>query len=350
MRKLAPRLLLLLGGTILALSIGEVLVRVFWEDLRPLRDVEINYPMAFPAPVTGLEFGFIPGSEFVGKYDGDPYGTLPENHAVRYAINETGFRDRPFPGRIDGEAFTIMVVGDSFAFGEGVARGERFTEVMGAALSQKLGEPVETLNCAVSGYASRDESGLVRKMVPWLEPDVVLLAYCLNDPIHLFDEEYPAFDLIMLRDLGRETDPSPDSPLYLWRFLQQRLGVRRVTATTLDWYRKMYVGASSPWARSRAYLQEMKEVARQHGAEFAVAIQPILSEVGGDYPLAGAHSAIKHWCEKKGIRVIDLQPAFAGMDARSLVVHPKDHHPNARAHRIMGEALADFLMNAVIRR
>ncbi len=99
MRKLALRLLLLLGGTILALAIGEVLVRVFWDDLRPLREVESAYPMASPAPLSGVEFGFIPNSRFARKYDQDPYGTLPDDHTVRYEINETGFRDLPFVGR-----------------------------------------------------------------------------------------------------------------------------------------------------------------------------------------------------------------------------------------------------------
>ena len=64
MRKTGPRLLLVLGGTILAFALGEILVRVFWDSLRPYRDVEIEYPVAYPAPVTGLVFGFKPESRF----------------------------------------------------------------------------------------------------------------------------------------------------------------------------------------------------------------------------------------------------------------------------------------------
>ena len=94
----------------------------------------------------------------------------------------------------------------------------------------------------------------------------------------------------------------------------------------------------------------MRDIAKEHGAQFAIAIQPIFSDVGDDYPLADAHREIRKWCEAQGIAVIDLQPLFAGMDAEILVVHPKDHHPNARAHRIMGEALAEFLEEEVLRR
>lgn len=349
MRKLAPRFLLLLGGTILALCVGEVLTRVFWDELRPLRDVEIDYPMGFPAPLTGVEFGLIPGSEFEGKYDGDPYGTLPADGTIRYRINESGFRDREFKADEAATGLRIMVLGDSFAFGEGVSREDRFTEIMGASLRADRQEPVTTLNCAIPGYSSRDEAALAEVMVPWLKPEVVLLAYCLNDPVHI-SEKYPAFDLIMLRDLGGETDPSRDSVSRLLRLIRHRLGVRRVTGATLDWYRELYSGPRSAWVRSRIYLAKMRDVAKQSGARFVVAIQPILTGVGKDYPFAAAHREIADWCRAQGIPVIDLQPAFAGNEAKDLIVHPKDHHPNARAHRIMGEALATFLEDQVLGR
>jgi len=338
-RKLGARLLLVFGGLILALGIGELLVRVFWDDLRPLRDVQIDYTMDFPAPITGLPFGFIPGSEFAGKYDGDPYGTLPEDLTIHYRINESGFRDRPLSERDPRGTHRIMVVGDSFAFGEGVAVADRSTEVMDAGLDERIDGGVDTFNCAVSGYASSDHSALVRFMLPRLEPDLVLLAYCLNDPIHLTDDDYPTTDLIMLRGQGEVGEAGS----YLWRFLRQRLGARRMTGKTLDWYRSLYEGPKSPWVRSRIHLAEMRDAAKKGGARFAVAIQPIFSKVGGDYPLAGAHREVVRWCENNRIPVLDLQPAFKGLSSKELIVHPRDHHPNAKAHRIMGQELAGFV-------
>jgi hypothetical protein len=45
-----------------------------------------------------------------------------------------------------------------------------------------------------------------------------------------------------------------------------------------------------------------------------------------------------------GIPVLDLAPAFAGMDTESLRVHPTDHHPNGKAHAIAARAIADWVM------
>ena len=46
----------------------------------------------------------------------------------------------------------------------------------------------------------------------------------------------------------------------------------------------------------------------------------------------------------EGGRVVDLLPAFAGIDPRSLWVSPGDAHANARAHEIIGRTLYDALM------
>ncbi len=338
-RKTAARLLLVFGGLIVALGIGEVLVRVFWEELRPRRDVEIDYAMDLPAPITGLPFGFTPNSEFEGIYDGDPYGTLPEDLTIRYRINESGFREPPFADRDPQYAVRILVMGDSFAFGEGVSVGERSTEIMDGVLDQRIRGGVDTINAAVSGYASSDELGLARFLIPRLDPDLVLLAYCLNDPIHGTEDDYPAFDLIMLRHRGSERE----SRSYLWRVVRQRMNDLRVTGATLDWYRNMYEGPEAAWVRSRIHLAEMRDAAKRDGARFAVAIQPIFFEVGGDYPLLAAHREIRDWCENQRIPVLDLQPAFRGLATKDLIVHPKDHHPNAKAHRIMGLAMAEFV-------
>ena len=81
-----------------------------------------------------------------------------------------------------------------------------------------------------------------------------------------------------------------------------------------------------------------------------MAIQPIFSSVGDDYPLADAHREIAEWCRANRILVLDLQPVFSGLDSKGLVVHPRDHHPNATAHRVMAAAIEEFLRNEVLDR
>ena len=45
--------------------------------------------------------------------------------------------------------------------------------------------------------------------------------------------------------------------------------------------------------------------------------------------------------------VLDLKDTFAGHDTQSLQVHPADHHPNAKAHKIASDAIVDWLRHDV---
>jgi hypothetical protein len=73
----------------------------------------------------------------------------------------------------------------------------------------------------------------------------------------------------------------------------------------------------------------------------AVVLMPLFFRLD-DYPLRPVHDEIARWCAEEGIPLLDVLPLFEGYDARELIVHPMDHHPNARAHRVIGEATARF--------
>jgi GDSL-like Lipase/Acylhydrolase family len=341
-RKLGRKLLLLLVASIVALGLGEALARVFWEQLRPLHIPVTGYRIVNPAVFTGCRFGFAASVEFEGVYDGDPYGNLPEGDLIRYRTNRLGFREREFRTFEKHEAVTVLAVGDSFTFGEGVVAEDRFTEALETQLAERLGKPARVLNCGVSGYASVDEEGVVRAMVPAVSPDIVLLVYFLNDPLHISDPRYPASDLVMLRPSEEEIE-AEGSGLRLLTLVRQRLATLGRAGKTIDWYRSLFAGDPSPWTESRGHLLSMRAHAKAGGADFVCAIFPVFYEVGGDYPFAREHARIRSWCEQHEIPTLDLQPSFAGRKNRDLVVHPKDHHPNARAHAIAARALTDFL-------
>ena len=83
-RRTLFRLALLFAGCAVALGAGELLCRLFWDSLHSPEQVDIGYPLAIPAVFTGAEFGLTPEVEFSGRYDGDPYGTLPPDGRISY--------------------------------------------------------------------------------------------------------------------------------------------------------------------------------------------------------------------------------------------------------------------------
>jgi lysophospholipase L1-like esterase len=347
-RSVRSRLGLLLGGALVALLAAEAVLRLFPSLTDVPADVAVDYPVVSPAVATWAPYGLAPGSTFHAQYDGDPYGTLPPGATVSYRTNEVGFRGPPLDQRPREAGPRVVVIGDSFTFGDGVAEGDRFTDV----LARRLGAAVEVVNLGVPGYASTDEVHVARRLLPKLRPEVTVLAYCLNDPLALAEDAYQArlgFDLInisddVLRRNDRARLVASSSPSRLLDAVRNHVRSRRLTHHTVAWYRSMYEGPDAPWTRSRESVLDMARAARQNGSEFLLVILPIFVRTGGSgYPFLGVHETVSAWCEAENLPVLDTLPHFRGLDTRRLVVHPKDLHPNAAAHEVLGDVIADRL-------
>lgn len=85
-----------------------------------------------------------------------------------------------------GKPYRILVVGDSFAFGWGVADDETFSALLARRLQPPVGAShIEVLNAGVAGW-SADHYGLfLKERGLAFEPDLVLMVPSENDPSDL---------------------------------------------------------------------------------------------------------------------------------------------------------------------
>jgi hypothetical protein len=117
-----------------------------------------------------LEFYF---KVFFAQSDGFRYTLASQNWYERYwQENSLGYRDVEWtPERLSGKT-KIMVVGDSFAAGSGIANPEdRFTDQLG----HLLGDDYAILNVASPGWDTIDEVQAILEY-PY-RPDILILSY-----------------------------------------------------------------------------------------------------------------------------------------------------------------------------
>jgi lysophospholipase L1-like esterase len=263
---------------------------------------------------------------------------------VLFGFNEHTRRDVAFTA---SERPTVLVLGDSFAEGEGTAQEGTFAARLPALLEPGPEGPVRVLNGARRGNDLPELLDDLDRFAPLVQPDLVLYAMTLND----FEQdpawaERQAFlnDLILDRQHMGSPDWKLPSPLHLSALavlIAERGRSRRATRTTVDWYRGM-TGPDNPggWQRTRGDLRAMKQRAEVGGARLLVAVLPLLVGLDGDYPFASVHADVAAACAELGVEHVDLLPALQGRDPATLWVHPVDLHPNGEAHRIIAEALA----------
>lgn len=247
--------------------------------------------------------------------------------------NAYGFRDREFPSAKPAGHFRVAIVGDSFAYGNGLRVEERFSNLLQAALPAGT----EILNFSVPGHNTPDHAATIRRHGVSLGVDFVLIQWFVNDVEGSDVSGRPTYRPLL-----------PFPALAAWLYDASAL----FTVASLEW---------TAWQASRpgrAYADYMSaRFGDPHGPgalQDAQAMEDLVtacragnlglgfvlfpdtgSELGETYPYAFLHARVMDFCAARGLTCLDLRPDFAAVkDRRSLWVNRLDHHPSALANRI----------------
>lgn len=109
------------------------------------------------------------------------YQPLAETPGLR--LNSRGFRTPEYAAE-KGDAFRVVVLGDSFAFGaNGVPYSALWHQVAGEAIERASGRPVETINLGMPGVGPRFALRLWELEAERLDPDLVVLGFFVGNDL-----------------------------------------------------------------------------------------------------------------------------------------------------------------------
>ncbi len=231
--------------------------------------------------------------------------------------------------------FRVIVVGDSFTYGEGIDARWTYSAQLERALARDF--DVEVLNLGVLGYSSADVAETTRRLLPQLEPDLVVYGVCLNDFVQQVEPEHytvPLPDkwkktLVRRTRVGRLVAERYDA-------LLRRLGLRR------DFYGELLARLDAERARFARDVAALNAFVVANGRPAVVAL------VLDDVPRAGgpgqqlaqaAESALRD----AGAEVIASDDFYRAFDGRDFRVSRWEGHPNEEAHAIWADRLARAL-------
>lgn len=274
------------------------------------------------------------------------------NQRIAYTENRHGLRDRDYPSPGPEGRLRLLVLGDSFTHGTGVAEDELvWPELVERELDRapwpgrSAVEGVDVLNGGLSGSLTRAWVRLFEELVDDFQPDAVLVVFFLRDGTKLGSTGY--FDDIV----EQVVQPDRDSALYQASYLYRVLRDLQVRRGFLGRYRggfeKAYFGTEEQtrtWGRAQANLLKLRDMARERGLPIGLAVFPILVELetDADYPFQAVVDLLLDFGREHGFPTHDLLPAFRGQDAPELWVSSLDQHPNARGHAIAARSLLPF--------
>lgn len=132
-------------------------------------------------------------------------------HGAPLRTNSAGFADRERIRIKPAGTYRLAVIGDSIAFGWGVAPEDRYSDVLEKFLNDTTSATrYEVLNFGVPGYNTVMEAALLESRALAYEPDAIILGYCADN-----DTSLPNF-------VRKPRDLYTLSHSYLWEIVRSR--------------------------------------------------------------------------------------------------------------------------------
>ncbi len=325
------------AATLVALGAGEVVVRL----ARPAYLLGPD-PVSNPFWRYDPELGWAhrPGQQ--GEFSRAEF-----SHPV--SINAAGWRDRERTiARVTGTA-RIAVLGDSFAWGHGVADELIFTRRLEPMLNG-----VEVLNFGLSGSATDQQLLILKHHALAYKPDLILVMLTRNDftgNTSVTEGTYPKPMFVLdpggaLR-LTNVPVPRVSAPARAAQWLRRRSALYHFTASSLEGS-DVRVPSAVQFEVTCALLEAIRSEAAGAGAALAVALTPSSPHTYQDVvPPAEARrfGSVAQCGADMGIAVIDLVPAFRARGrtdegGRFELFYIHDKHWNAAGHELAARELA----------
>ncbi len=318
------------GLTLLVLEIGFRLAHV------PVGTVQINRATVRKSANPRLRFELRPGG--VARAE------------VEYRVNGEGLRGPEVAREKPDGVRRVAVLGDSIAFGYWVAEEDAFPRQLESMLNEVRGDGprVEVLDFGVPGYNLAQETEMLRSRALAFEPDVVVVAFCLNDLEGLFSYELGLVQERAARRgslLGRLREGVvAHSRLFAWfeYRLAERDARRDFVRVRNPLFGQQYEQALEKQKRALAgRFAVVEALLAPRGIEGVVAVFPSLTGSWASYPHEGLHRAVVEAAEGAGLLAVDLFPCYAGYHYRKVRVDVV--HPNPMGHRVAAHAIRDAL-------
>jgi hypothetical protein len=285
------------------------------------------------------------------------YDTLSLNPGVKFfwpdyvyfPLNAMGYRERPFTPKENPHTYRIMVVGDSFTEGSGCRREETFSGVLERELNRRLQEAgcaarVEVFNLGRCGANTVEEVHRILTEGPILKPDLIILAYVLNDPenhpadIRFFNP--PPWASVIHKVMLDEVN----SYAYYWFFTKFTV-FRGEVSTSDEYFMAVHEENYHGLQKAKKSLVQLKNFVKEKNIDFFTIIFPIFYQ--GDYPekLKGIHRQVFKIFHGYNMEVFDLLDFYEkhNKNLGVFAFSAYDSHPNPAAHNLLGNYLAEVI-------
>lgn len=278
---------------------------------------------------------------------------------VAMDVNSLGFRDAELPARRAEGELRVLALGDSITWADYLQADEVWVEQAQRRLVETLpGRRVEVVNAGVGDIGLKEELDILEEAGLAVAPDVVLVAFFLNDsrPPWGFPAEAGRPGWLRRHSLLADN---------LYRAAKLRGFVRRQGEERLGWIRafgklqwrenreafdRLVAQAKYDWGSAWTeegwqalglQLDRLTGLAREHRFAVAVVVFPVSFQVYASFLADEPQRRMASEAARRGFAFHDLLPMLRSRADQDLFF---DHcHPRETTNALIGANVADFL-------
>ena len=341
-RKLAATALLALASVFVGLLFGELAVKLLAPQVFPVHPPGIY--------VADPSVGYVLTPGFRGELRRSEF-----RDTIR--IGEFGFRGAD-PRPLSEPSLRVLVLGDSQAFGFGVADDETMSVQLERLLQARyVGTDVQVMNGGVPGYGTADQLAMLRSRGPILEPDVVVVQFLsIND---LIENLTPAHTWARIKDgmLSAREGAVSTRMSFLRRaemWIKRHSHLASLVSNSAGYWavRLGLVGQ-----QGAMWGEDFSEEQADLGTDLLVEIAATADSLGAhtlflyttgqasviqeQYDVLPSRDVVVAASERAGVPWIDMTAGMRGRSDRASLFYPGDGHWTAEGHRVVAEIVAD---------
>lgn len=349
-RRFLSNIFLLLIAVLVFFFVFEAVLRfIHYED--PFEN-RIYYEDSFngrhiPSANPKVGYELVPDSSFVG------------NRGKLHVINSFGMRDSALSLEKAPGEFRIAVLGDSVAFGNGVEQNESFPEQLELMLSQlNLSANVSVLNFGVNGYNTLQEVEVFKDKVLGFDPDLVLVAYVLNDPFDMDENEMkdnllkPQVDTSQCRLEYVDIRVSCGLKRFLGRsgalrFVKYRFNYLAYRVEFGDFISRLYENDTLYRKNVLTPLTELSALSQEKlNSTPVLVVFPVVSSLDQEpYKYSYIHERVLNDAQGLGFVTLDLLGTYKAYKKDEIEMVKGDFiHPSVLGHRLAADSIKEKLL------
>ena len=334
---LTIKVLLFFSSSLISLLFIELGLRYFWD--RPIHPVNLK---SIGTHSEGREiYTLVPNDSYTNR------------EGIKISTNTLGFRDIEQDVAKNGKK-RIIFSGDSFTHATAINEKNRLSSIIRSQLTNDYPKQYQVFNMGISGNDAQQNLDLIEHFAPIIKPDLVVMAYVLNDALSN-DGHYAK---VVGLPIGQELKRFLYENLAFYRFLNFSAGQlykvfsdedarlqshhdSREQATMSS-----YEESSENYKKLEINFSKFRQLGLSHNFKTVVMLWPMFDdETDDNYPYTGLHKKIKDLSERNGFAFLDLFSTFYEHDGKTLWVSEIDHHPNSLANKLAFETMYPFLKN-----